>query len=91
MRDVVDKSYIDPFALLDMAQTRGWKAVDTIPLREDGPFMALTLKGLERLVRNRSETRILRRADGWGPARCSVIAVETGNYLAAIAWKPLDS
>lgn len=90
MRDLYDKSFIDPFALLELAQARGWHSVDTVPLRGDGVFMALTLKGLERRVRNRSTTRTLRRADAWGPQRCSVIAVESGNYLAAIAWKPVD-
>lgn len=90
VRDGHDKSYIDPYALVELAQARGWRSLDNVPLRGDGPFMALTLKGLERQVRNRSAQRSLRRADAWGPARCSVIAVESGNYLAAIAWRPIE-
>ena len=90
VRDGHDKSYVDPYALVELALARGWRGMDSVPLRGDGPFMALTLKGLERQVRNRSAQRSLRRADAWGPARCSVIAVESGNYLAAIAWRPIE-
>lgn len=89
MKDTGEKQTPNPYLLLELAEKSGWQSVETIPLRGDGPFMALTLTGLEREVRNRSKTLRMRRADAWGPARCSVISVESGNYLAAIAWKPL--
>jgi len=77
----------DPFAMLDAALEAGWQPVDTIPLKGEGPFMVLTLSGMERLARNRREVRRVRPADGHGPARTTVGAVVSGNYLAAIAWR----
>lgn len=73
--------------MLEMAQADGWHTVDTIPLNGDGEFLVLTLSGLIRLSRNTKHFRNARRADGYGPKRTTVISVETGNYLGAIAWK----
>ena len=68
----------------------GWDAVDTVPLAGEGDFLVLTLSGSVRLARNRKTFRNCRKADGYGPERTNVISVETGNYLAAIAWKCPD-
>lgn len=90
MRDIPINRRVDPFALLDEALEDGWQTVHTIPVSGEGVFMALTITGIKRLVRNRNKERKLRRADSYGPARASVIGVETGNYLGAIAWKPAN-
>ena len=73
------------------ALASGWNSVDTIPLRGEGEFLVLTLSGLIRLARNRRDYRKFRNADGYGPKRLTVNAVETGNYLGAIAWRWPDS
>ncbi len=39
------------------------------------------------MARNKKGFRRARTADSYGPARISVIAVDSGNYLSAIAWK----
>ena len=80
----------DPFEMLETALAGGWHSVANIPLKGEGAFMVLTLSGLTRLARNRKAYRKARPADGYGPMRTTVCAVETGNYLAAIAWKWLD-
>ncbi|WP_298290564.1 hypothetical protein [uncultured Litoreibacter sp.] len=87
MRDTPTNSRVDPFALLEDALKNGWQTVETIPLAGEGMFLALTITGIVRLVRNRNSDRRVRRADAYGPARISVISVDRGNYLGAIAWK----
>lgn len=77
----------DTYEMLEQALTSGWQTVDTIPLKGEGEFMVLTLSGLTRLSRSRGFFRNIRKADSYGPKRISVNSVETGNYLAAIAWK----
>lgn len=77
----------DPYKMLEDALTTGWQAIDTVPLKTEGEFLVLTLSGLIRLSRNRKAFRNPRSADGYGPKRMTVSSVETGNYLAAIAWK----
>lgn len=64
-----------------------WRSVDTIPLKGEGEFLVLTFSGLHRVARNWKTQRKTKRSDGYGPARTMVRAVESGNYLAAIAWK----
>lgn len=76
----------DPNGMLSDALAEGWETVDTLPLRGDGIFMALTLSGLTRRAHNRNSVRKSRRADAYGPKRSTVVAVESGNYLSAIAW-----
>ena len=73
--------------MLERGLKQGWQAVDTIPLKGQGSFEVMTLSGLIRLARNRKSFRRARPADGYGPARTIVCAVDTGNYLAAIAWR----
>lgn len=73
--------------MLADALAEGWETVDTLPLRGDGIFIALTLSGLTRHVHNRNSLRKSRRADAYGPKRSTVVAVDSGNYLSAIAWK----
>lgn len=77
----------DPYKMLDRALADGWNTVETIPLKGDGQFLVLTLSGLIRLAHNRKSFRIARKADGYGPQRTTVISVEKGNYLGAIAWR----
>jgi len=77
----------DPFEMLASALRDGWQSVETIPVSGEGEFLVLTLSGLIRLSRNRNAERKFRKADGYGPARANVIGCDTGNYLAAIAWK----
>lgn len=77
----------NPFDMLETALQNGWQSVATLPVRGEGEFLVLTLSGLIRRARNRNTVRKFRRADGYGPARANVIGCETGNYLAAIAWK----
>ncbi len=73
--------------MLADALASGWHSVDDIPLKGEGVFLVLTLSGLVRHARNRRTYRKIRRADGYGPRRLTVNAVDTGNYLGAIAWK----
>lgn len=81
----------DPNVMLTEALAAGWETVDTLPLRGDGAFMALTVSGLTRRVHNRNSVRKSRRADVYGPKRANVVAVDSGNYLSAIAWNmPTD-
>ena len=80
----------DPNAMLSEALRNGWETVDTIPVRGDGVFLALTLSGLIRRAHNRNTVRKARRADAYGPKRSTVVATDSGNYLAAIAWKLLE-
>ena len=80
----------DPFVMLSDALVSGWETVDSLPLRGDGAFLVLTLSGLVRRARNRNRELRFRRADAYGPKRATVVAEDSGNYLAAIAWKPLD-
>ncbi len=77
----------DAYEMLNNALAEGWDTVDTLPLRGDGDFLALTVSGLIRRAYNRNTVRKSRRADAYGPKRSSVVAVSSGNYLAAIAWK----
>jgi hypothetical protein len=77
----------DPYLILERAVSDGWQSIDTIPLADEGTFWVITIKGLMRMARNRSLTRRARRADGWGPARTTVVSVDSGNYLGAIAWR----
>ena len=65
----------------------GWQPIHTIPEAGEGHFLVLTLSGLIRMARNKKGFRKARRPDGYGPARISVIAVDSGNYLSAIAWR----
>ena len=81
----------DPFRMLDEALRTGWNTLDNVPLRGEGEFLVLTVSGLTRLARNRKEFRNPRKADGYGPERMTVVSVETGNYLGAMAWKWPDS
>ncbi|MFC6584516.1 hypothetical protein [Sulfitobacter aestuariivivens] len=73
------------------ALSDGWNPIETIPLKGEGEFLVLTLSGLVRLARSRKSSRGGRKADGYGPARTTVNATETGNYLAAIAWRWPDA
>lgn len=73
--------------MLETALKNGWNTVDTIPLKDEGTFLVLTLSGLTRLSHNRRLHRRFRDADGYCPKCISVNAVESGNYLVAIAWK----
>lgn len=77
----------DPNMMLSDALADGWQTVETLPLSGEGTFLALTLSGLIRLSRNRNKSHKSRRADQYGPKRSTVAAVDSGNYLAAIAWK----
>lgn len=77
----------DPSKLLSEALNEGWETVNSLPVRGDGVFLALTLSGLIRRAHNRNVERKARRADAYGPKRSNVVAEESGNYLAAIAWK----
>ncbi|WP_299378068.1 hypothetical protein [uncultured Tateyamaria sp.] len=77
----------NPYAMAENAFASGWHSVDTIPLKGEGAFLVLTLSGLIRLAKNRRDYRKFRKADGYGPKRLTVNAVDTGNYLGAIAWK----
>lgn len=81
----------DPFRMLDRALADGWHSIETIPLKGEGHFLVLTISGLVRLSRNRKHYRKHREADGYGPQRTTVCAVDTGNYLGAIAWKWPDA
>ena len=77
----------DPHLMAAEALATGWNSVDTIPLKGEGEFLVLTLSGLVRRARNRREYRRFRKSDGYGPKRLTVNAIDTGNYLGAIAWK----
>ncbi|MEL7258391.1 MAG: hypothetical protein AAFN80_11205 [Pseudomonadota bacterium] len=82
----------DPFEMLDQALQSGWRTLDTVPLRGEGQFLVLTVSGLTRLARNPKDFRNPRKADGYAPERMTVVSVETGNYLGAMAWRwPDDS
>lgn len=87
VKDLLVRRTQDPYLILERARSQGWQSIETVPLAGDGVFQVVTIKGLVRLARNRSVVRKLRRADGWGPARATVVAVESGNYLGAIAWR----
>lgn len=82
---------LNPYQMAEEALASGWQSVDTVPLNGEGEFLVLTLSGLIRLAKNRRDYRKFRKADGYGPKRLTVNAVESGNYLGAIAWKWLDS
>ena len=77
----------NPYDMLNAALAEGWSGIETMPLAGEGEFLVMTMSGLIRLARNRRSFRSPRRADGYGPQRMTVTAVESGNYLAAIAWK----
>ncbi|MBT8458279.1 MAG: hypothetical protein HKP37_07870 [Boseongicola sp.] len=77
----------DPFEMHASAMQKGWNSVETMPVKGEGEFLVLTLSGLIRFARNRNVVRKSRNADGYGPARSTVISCEMGNYLAAIAWR----
>lgn len=91
LKDSLSKPRESPFKVLEQALQNGWQTVDTIPLAGDGSFMVITLTGKERRAKNRSSKPTLRRADGWGPKRTTVVAIPSGNYLGAIAWRWPDS
>ncbi|WP_298296646.1 hypothetical protein [uncultured Litoreibacter sp.] len=78
----------DPHRMLRDALIEGWFSVENIPVRGEGAFLVMTLSGLIRRARSTKRDRIARPADQYGPMRTTVIGVETGNYLAAIAWRP---
>ncbi|MEL6639953.1 MAG: hypothetical protein AAGL17_08030 [Cyanobacteria bacterium J06576_12] len=90
MKDTYDAEYADAFQLYEVAIDAGWRSVRSIPLAGQGPFEALTIRGLIRIVKTRSPVLRIRRADGYGPERVTVKAITSGNYLAAIAWRPLQ-
>ena len=90
MKDTFETDYADAFQLYQAAVDDGWRSVKSIPLAGQGPFEALTIRGLIRKVKTRSPVLRIRRADGYGPERVTVKAVASGNYLAAIAWRPLQ-
>lgn len=73
--------------MLQDAIEAGWQTIETVPLRNEGEFLVLTMSGLTRLARNRRDALRIRKADGYGPDRVTVNSVDTGNYLGAIAWK----
>jgi len=77
----------NPHEMASEALASGWHSLDTIPLRDEGEFLVLTVSGLVRLARNRRSYRKIRKSDGYGPNRLTVNAVGSGNYLGAIAWK----
>lgn len=81
----------NPYQMLEEALKNGWNSVDSLPLPENGEFMVITMSGLIRRARNRNPIARIRKADHYGPARANVIAIESGNYLAAIAWRPAPS
>ena len=89
MKDIFEDEYTDAFHLHELAISTGWQSIHTIPVAGQGAFMALTLRGLIREVKTRSPVRRIRRKDAYGPDRVTVKAVVSGNYLAAIAWKPI--
>lgn len=76
--------------MLDDALEAGWLRIGSVPCAGQGDFMVLTMSGLIRRARNHREKPRFRDADGYGPRRAAVVAVESGNYLTAIAWKPLS-
>lgn len=80
----------NPYKMLENALLEGWQTVDNIPLKGEGAFLVLTISGLTRLARNRKTFHAPRAADGYGPKRTTVCAAESGNYLGAIAWKPVE-
>jgi hypothetical protein len=77
----------NPFDMLAAAVSLGWRTIEDIPLQGEGEFLVLTISGLVRRARNRKDFRNARPADGYGPSRTTVVAVETGNYLGAVAWR----
>ena len=77
----------DTYEMLEDALMSGWQTIDNVPLLGEGEFIVLTLSGLTRRSKNRRSIRNFRKADSYGPKRVSVNSVESGNYLAAIAWK----
>lgn len=89
MKDIFEENYADAYHLYELALDHGWNPVSSIPLAGEGRFWALTLRGLIRDVRTRSPVLRIKPADAYGPRRVTVKAVKSGNYLAAIAWKPL--
>jgi hypothetical protein len=91
VKDTVVRRTDDPYLILERALTHGWQGIETVPLADEGVFQVVTIKGLVRLARNRSLVRKFRRADGWGPKRATVVSVDTGNYLGAIAWRWPDA
>lgn len=90
MRDFASKAGLDPYTLVERAFEHGWQPIHSIPLAGEGEFTVLTLKGLVRRAKNRKTTRTFRRSDKYGPARTTVVSIATGNYLAAIAWRPVE-
>ena len=87
VKDTISKRRVDPFELLAEALENGWQTIDTIPRAGEGEFLVITLTGLRARARTRSATPRIRRADGWGPRRTTVVACGSGNYLGAIAWR----
>ncbi len=81
----------DAYQMLSDALAEGWQTIDTLPLRGEGVFLVLTISGLIRHAHSRNAVRTSRRADAYGPKRSSVVAEDSGNYLAAIAWKWPDN
>ena len=78
------------YDLLDKAVAQGWSSVETIPLFGQGSFMALTQFGLIRRAQNTQTERRIQSADRNGPNRTSVVSIESGNALVAIAWKRVE-
>ncbi len=78
------------YELLDTAVARGWNRIETIPLFGQGSFMVLTLFGLIRRAQNMQTELRIHSADDHGPNRTSVVSLESGNALVAIAWKRVD-
>jgi len=89
MKDIFEIDYSDSFHLFELAIDDGWRTIRTVPLAGQGQFLGLTIRGLIRVVKTRSNVLRVRPRDGYGPERVTVKAVASGNYLAAIAWKPI--
>ena len=77
----------NPYRMRDKALEDGWQTLDTIPRYGEGVFLVLTFSGLIRTARMARRFPRIKKADGYGPERVTVIATESGNYLTAIAWK----
>ena len=75
------------YEMRDWSLEAGWQSLETLPDYGAGDFMVLTFSGLVRRAHLTRANPRIRPADGYGPARVVVAGVQSGNYLAAIAWR----
>lgn len=77
----------NPYDMLENAIKVGWHAVDNIQPAGEGEFLVLKMSGFIRRARSIKTSHRTRFADSCSPARMTIVSVESGNYLAAIAWR----